>query len=404
MSDKLSLNEIVDIYREAPGPQDGPAHAPADIGPQPQSVIDESAPLIAEAKSVFKYPRFYEQKVVQSFDSDLLDMRANAEMHSNVGLGPRDYELWFSDLNVDDAELLAHMFDAGELPDDIDEPIRMTFNDAYGRAFELAAWDWSLFDDAASEFFSGEARDDFDELMGGDYSTPDEDDLKEFFGYSYDDVASWFSVKFDQKKGEAVVTFNPPRITFSDAAKAEDINPDLFSKRWAKPLADKMVEWITEAFIKKLREWIGSRGFNDRINFADGWKQMMKENKTELAKAAKAFDKWCETNGDEYNEKYGLMREGVDEAADDGLYVKFWDGSSQPAKNRADAVQIIKKGLRAWMNQGDKIGWQKMSDKRFLQDGKPNRAFTINKPDGEPTDAEASILVSADAAKKAYAR
>lgn len=68
------------------------------------------------------------------------------------------------------------------------------------------------------------------------------------------------------------------------------------------------------------------------------------------------------------------------------LTVHFWDGTTKPAANREEAVRIVKTGLEAWMEKGDKIIW-------YLLPGDivpPSRAYVGNEY-GEETDAWATI-------------
>lgn len=68
------------------------------------------------------------------------------------------------------------------------------------------------------------------------------------------------------------------------------------------------------------------------------------------------------------------------------ITVKFWDGTKKPAANREEAVQIIKTGLQAWMQKGDKILWFQLPEVTKL----PTHAFVFNEL-GEETDAWATI-------------
>ena len=68
------------------------------------------------------------------------------------------------------------------------------------------------------------------------------------------------------------------------------------------------------------------------------------------------------------------------------LTVKFWDGTSKEAATRDEAVSIVKEGLQAWMEKGDKILWfQLPEDTKLL-----SHAFVKNEL-GEETDARAII-------------
>ena len=75
------------------------------------------------------------------------------------------------------------------------------------------------------------------------------------------------------------------------------------------------------------------------------------------------------------------------------ITVKFWDGTTKPAANREEAVQIIKTGLRAWMQKGDRIVWIKQLKDVHLPsfESLPSFALVINELDGEATDAWATV-------------
>ena len=69
------------------------------------------------------------------------------------------------------------------------------------------------------------------------------------------------------------------------------------------------------------------------------------------------------------------------------MKVRFWDGTVKDAKDRSEAVTIIKEGLKQWMQEGDYIAW-KWTDKQL---GNPNLAQVFNEL-SEPTDAKAVIV------------
>lgn len=68
------------------------------------------------------------------------------------------------------------------------------------------------------------------------------------------------------------------------------------------------------------------------------------------------------------------------------MYVKFWDGTTKPAANREEAVQIIKTELEGWMEKGYTIRWYKRPE----DPNPPLHAFVFNEL-GEETDAWATI-------------
>lgn len=66
--------------------------------------------------------------------------------------------------------------------------------------------------------------------------------------------------------------------------------------------------------------------------------------------------------------------------------VKFWDGTVKNATNREEAVELVKTGLQAWMQKGDKILWYRRPEDM----NPPSHAFVVNEL-GEETDAWATI-------------
>ena len=68
------------------------------------------------------------------------------------------------------------------------------------------------------------------------------------------------------------------------------------------------------------------------------------------------------------------------------IMVKFWDGSTKDVAGRKEAVTILKTGLQAWMQKGDKILWFRLPEDTKL----PTHAFVVNEL-GEETDAWATI-------------
>ena len=68
------------------------------------------------------------------------------------------------------------------------------------------------------------------------------------------------------------------------------------------------------------------------------------------------------------------------------MQVKFWDGVKKNVANREEAVRVLKSGLQAWMQKGDKILFYKRPGDTKL----PTHAFVINEL-GEETDAWATI-------------
>jgi hypothetical protein len=72
------------------------------------------------------------------------------------------------------------------------------------------------------------------------------------------------------------------------------------------------------------------------------------------------------------------------------MYVRIWDGSKVAVKDRDEAVALIKKELRGWMNSDDHIGWYN-SDEDDRLGRKPSHALVMTDY-GEATDAEAWIV------------
>ena len=68
------------------------------------------------------------------------------------------------------------------------------------------------------------------------------------------------------------------------------------------------------------------------------------------------------------------------------LTVTFWDGTSKPAATRDEAVKIVKEGLQAWMEKGNKIVWFQLPEDTKL----PSHAIVVNEF-GEHTSAGAII-------------
>ena len=69
------------------------------------------------------------------------------------------------------------------------------------------------------------------------------------------------------------------------------------------------------------------------------------------------------------------------------MIVKFWDGEKVTVLNREEAVQVIKKGLQAWMQKGDRIVWKRQPEVEEI----PSLAFVVNEI-GEEIDAGAKIV------------
>jgi hypothetical protein len=66
--------------------------------------------------------------------------------------------------------------------------------------------------------------------------------------------------------------------------------------------------------------------------------------------------------------------------------VTFWNGEREHATTKKEAVKIVKKGLKEWMQNGDRILWTRQHpDDLFL-----SAAFVIDEL-GEATDASAVI-------------
>lgn len=71
------------------------------------------------------------------------------------------------------------------------------------------------------------------------------------------------------------------------------------------------------------------------------------------------------------------------------MKVKLWDGKTFPAKDRDEAVAIVKRELKGWMQDGDRLAWTFSRD--GLEGEKPDAAYVVNE-DGEWTDAHAVIV------------
>jgi hypothetical protein len=66
--------------------------------------------------------------------------------------------------------------------------------------------------------------------------------------------------------------------------------------------------------------------------------------------------------------------------------VTFWDGKTEVATDRKAAVKIVKRGLKTWMQNGDRIVWTyQYPDVLFL-----GAAFVVDNLD-DATDASAVI-------------
>ena len=304
MSDKLSLNDILNDWRDAPIPDAKPATVPLGFDPIPGSVVTEEAPLLMEAKSVFKYPKFFDRKDVQKFDSDLMEWRSQYEVASSRGLSARDYESWFSDIpGIDDTDILAEAYARNDLPDNIMDPIRRTFDDAYGRAFEKAAWDWEEFDMAADEVFGDEVRYGITYILENDKETPYKDyfeDYPELADLTFEKIGEWFSASFDQKTGTAIVTYAPKKSIKLSKEYIKEYSKDFLGPKWAKGIADAIYDSVAERFVKRLRERVADNSWENRMEFGEAWKEMLKENKAELRDVAEDFKKWVEEHRDEY--------------------------------------------------------------------------------------------------------
>ena len=70
------------------------------------------------------------------------------------------------------------------------------------------------------------------------------------------------------------------------------------------------------------------------------------------------------------------------------MKVKVWDGTELPAKDRDEAVKIVKRELKGWMQKGDRLTW---SHARVPETELPDYATVVNEV-GEYTDASAIIL------------
>jgi len=68
--------------------------------------------------------------------------------------------------------------------------------------------------------------------------------------------------------------------------------------------------------------------------------------------------------------------------------VRFWDDTTKSAKDRDDAVKIVKEGLADWMQKGDSIHWVRLGEDDRVE---PRFALVVNEL-GEDTDASAVIL------------
>lgn len=71
------------------------------------------------------------------------------------------------------------------------------------------------------------------------------------------------------------------------------------------------------------------------------------------------------------------------------LEVKLWDGRVIPVKDRDEAVVVIKRELKSWMNPDDRLAWYNTDEDDRLK-RKPSQAIVINSI-GERSDAEAMI-------------
>ncbi|MBA7541418.1 hypothetical protein ES705_33731 [subsurface metagenome] len=86
------------------------------------------------------------------------------------------------------------------------------------------------------------------------------------------------------------------------------------------------------------------------------------------------------------------------------LTVRFWDGTTKIAKDRDEAVRLVKEGLAGWMQKGDRIIWGNTAEDDKLG-RKPSLAIVTNDI-GEETDASALILYvtrgNKESSKKGY--
>lgn len=73
------------------------------------------------------------------------------------------------------------------------------------------------------------------------------------------------------------------------------------------------------------------------------------------------------------------------------MFVKLWDGSRFEVKNRDEAVVIIKRELKGWMQKCDRLSWGWIDYHSKNMGEKPNIAYVVNEY-GEYTDASAFII------------
>lgn len=84
------------------------------------------------------------------------------------------------------------------------------------------------------------------------------------------------------------------------------------------------------------------------------------------------------------------------------LTVRFWDGTAKTAKDRDEAVRLVKEGLDGWMQKGDRIVWVNTDEDDRLG-RKPSFAIVANEL-GEETDASAKILYGPQASDSGPSR
>lgn len=73
------------------------------------------------------------------------------------------------------------------------------------------------------------------------------------------------------------------------------------------------------------------------------------------------------------------------------MFVKVWDGTRIEVKDRDEAVAIIKRELKGWMQEGDRLSWGWTDYHSENMGEKPNMAHVVNEY-GEYTDASAAII------------
>jgi len=69
------------------------------------------------------------------------------------------------------------------------------------------------------------------------------------------------------------------------------------------------------------------------------------------------------------------------------MEVRLWTGTKIPVSNREEAVEVIKRELEGWKQEGDRIVWYKKEE----TDSLPSIAYVMDSV-GELTDASAIIV------------